>query len=183
MRGKYLHFRTNAHPSPVSDRPIVYDNTLLYQLITCLAAQVSQTGALTLKYVSGDNQEPPQRARNSCLCWRKTSAASSRGVHVGDPRPGNARWARVAGRRKDCVRPASAGSTRSMKLDGPRARKICLIPRRLGTYSGANHCNHEELSVALSASRRDAARHLLGAAGTLVAHYEVHHRNILGLAE
>jgi hypothetical protein len=37
----------------VSDRPIVYDNALLYQLITCLAAQV---GAVNLTYVSGDNQ-------------------------------------------------------------------------------------------------------------------------------
>jgi hypothetical protein len=39
----------------VSDRPIVYDNTLLYQLIVCLAAQVSALGA-ALTYVSGDNQ-------------------------------------------------------------------------------------------------------------------------------
>jgi len=40
----------------VSDRPVVYDNTLLYQMIVCLAAQVSGQGAVTLKYVSGDNQ-------------------------------------------------------------------------------------------------------------------------------
>jgi hypothetical protein len=40
---------------PVSDRPVVYDNTLLYQLIVCLAAQVSQLGS-ALTYVSGDNQ-------------------------------------------------------------------------------------------------------------------------------
>jgi hypothetical protein len=37
----------------VSDRPIVYDNALLYQLITCLAAQV---GTVNLTYVSGDSQ-------------------------------------------------------------------------------------------------------------------------------
>jgi hypothetical protein len=40
----------------ISDRPVVYDNTLLYQLIVCLAAQVSQLGGVTLTYVSGDNQ-------------------------------------------------------------------------------------------------------------------------------
>jgi hypothetical protein len=39
-----------------SDRPVVYDNVLLYQLIVCLAAQVSKLGAVTLTYVSGDNQ-------------------------------------------------------------------------------------------------------------------------------
>jgi hypothetical protein len=37
----------------VSDRPIVYDNALLFQMIVCLAAQV-QTASLV--YVSGDNQ-------------------------------------------------------------------------------------------------------------------------------
>jgi len=38
----------------VSDRPVIYDNTLLYQLLVCLAAQVAQLSVLT--YVSGDNQ-------------------------------------------------------------------------------------------------------------------------------
>lgn len=40
----------------VSDRPVVYDNTLLYELIICLAAQVAQLSTVTLTYVSGDNQ-------------------------------------------------------------------------------------------------------------------------------
>ena len=40
----------------VSDRPVVYDNVLLYQLISCLAAQVAKIGAPLLTYVSGDNQ-------------------------------------------------------------------------------------------------------------------------------
>lgn len=39
----------------VSDRPILYDNALLFQLIFCLASQVAALGAL-LTYVSGDNQ-------------------------------------------------------------------------------------------------------------------------------
>lgn len=39
----------------VSDRPVVYDNGLLFQLIFCVASQVSQLGTL-LTYVSGDNQ-------------------------------------------------------------------------------------------------------------------------------
>jgi hypothetical protein len=40
----------------VSDRPIVYDNTLLFDLIICLAEQVSKTVGVALAYVSGDNQ-------------------------------------------------------------------------------------------------------------------------------
>jgi hypothetical protein len=40
----------------VSDRPPVYNNTLLYQLIVCLAARVSQISGDVLIYVSGDNQ-------------------------------------------------------------------------------------------------------------------------------
>jgi hypothetical protein len=40
----------------VSDRPAVYDNTLLYQLIVCLAGRVAGLAAVTLAYVSGDNQ-------------------------------------------------------------------------------------------------------------------------------
>jgi hypothetical protein len=43
----------------VSDRPLVYDNTLLYRMIICLAQQVSKTSADTLTYVSGDNQTAP----------------------------------------------------------------------------------------------------------------------------
>jgi hypothetical protein len=40
----------------VSDRPVIYDNTLLYQLLVALATQVSQLAGVTLAYVSGDNQ-------------------------------------------------------------------------------------------------------------------------------
>jgi hypothetical protein len=40
----------------VSDRPLVYNNTLLYQLIVCLAEQVSEIAGTLLTYVSGDNQ-------------------------------------------------------------------------------------------------------------------------------
>lgn len=40
----------------VSDRPIVFDNTLLYHMIVCLAAEVSQLAGTILAYVSGDNQ-------------------------------------------------------------------------------------------------------------------------------
>ena len=40
----------------VSDRPIVYDNTLLYHMIVCLAAEVAQLAGTILSYVSGDNQ-------------------------------------------------------------------------------------------------------------------------------
>jgi len=40
----------------VSDRPVVYDNTLLFQLLVALATQVSQLAGVTLAYVSGDNQ-------------------------------------------------------------------------------------------------------------------------------
>jgi hypothetical protein len=40
----------------VSDRPVVYDNALLYQLIVCLAQQVSEIAGVILAYVSGDNQ-------------------------------------------------------------------------------------------------------------------------------
>jgi hypothetical protein len=40
----------------VSDRAIVYDNTLLYRMIVCLAQQVSKGLSDTLMYVSGDNQ-------------------------------------------------------------------------------------------------------------------------------
>lgn len=40
----------------VSDRAVVYDNTLLYRMIVCLAQQVSKDLPVTLSYVSGDNQ-------------------------------------------------------------------------------------------------------------------------------
>jgi hypothetical protein len=40
----------------ISDRPVVYDNALLYQLIVCLAAQVSEIAGVILAYISGDNQ-------------------------------------------------------------------------------------------------------------------------------
>ena len=40
----------------VSDRPVVYDNALLYQLIASLAAVISRLAGVTLAYVSGDNQ-------------------------------------------------------------------------------------------------------------------------------
>jgi hypothetical protein len=40
----------------VSDRLVVYDNALLYQLIVCLAEQVSEIAGVILGYVSGDNQ-------------------------------------------------------------------------------------------------------------------------------
>ncbi len=40
----------------VSDRPVVYDNALLYQLLVCLASQVAQVQTTSLVYVSGDNQ-------------------------------------------------------------------------------------------------------------------------------
>jgi hypothetical protein len=40
----------------VSDRPVVYDNLLLFQLISCLAAAVAQVSGTLLVYVSGDNQ-------------------------------------------------------------------------------------------------------------------------------
>jgi hypothetical protein len=40
----------------VSDRPVVYNNALLYQLIVCLAQQVSEIAGVILAYVSGDNQ-------------------------------------------------------------------------------------------------------------------------------
>ncbi len=39
-----------------SDRPIVYNNNLLYQMLFCLAAQVAQSTAMTLIYELGDNQ-------------------------------------------------------------------------------------------------------------------------------
>jgi hypothetical protein len=39
----------------VSDRPVVYNNALLYDLLFCLAGQLSQA-AVVLTYVSGDNQ-------------------------------------------------------------------------------------------------------------------------------
>ncbi len=53
-----LNLSTNTLDA-VSDRPIVYDNALLYQLIACLAAQA---GAVNLIYVSGDNQSAPASA-------------------------------------------------------------------------------------------------------------------------
>jgi hypothetical protein len=40
----------------VSDRPVVYSNALLYQLIASLAAEVSRVAGVNLSYVSGDNQ-------------------------------------------------------------------------------------------------------------------------------
>jgi len=40
----------------LSDRLPVYNNTLLYQLIVCLASRVSQISGDVLVYVSGDNQ-------------------------------------------------------------------------------------------------------------------------------
>lgn len=40
----------------VEDRPVVYDNTLLHDLIVCLAARVSAIPAVITTYVSGDNQ-------------------------------------------------------------------------------------------------------------------------------
>ena len=40
----------------MSDRPVIYDNTLLFQLIVCLAGQVAGLSVVTLAYVSGDNQ-------------------------------------------------------------------------------------------------------------------------------
>jgi hypothetical protein len=43
----------------VSDRPIVYNNTLLYQMIVCLAVQISKSSAVALTYISGDNQTGP----------------------------------------------------------------------------------------------------------------------------
>jgi hypothetical protein len=45
--------------------------------------------------------------------------------------------------------------TAVQRLDGPRARRICLIPRRFGSYSGSggDQCNQEDLSIVLSASR------------------------------
>jgi hypothetical protein len=46
----------------VSDRPVVYDNLLLFQLISCLAARVSQVSGDALVYVSGDNQSGPAGA-------------------------------------------------------------------------------------------------------------------------
>jgi hypothetical protein len=46
----------NGPLDAVSDRPIIYDNLLLFDLIICLAEQVSKTVAVALMYVSGDNQ-------------------------------------------------------------------------------------------------------------------------------
>lgn len=40
----------------VSDRPVVYNNNLLFQLISCLAAQVAKIAGVLPVYVSGDNQ-------------------------------------------------------------------------------------------------------------------------------
>jgi hypothetical protein len=40
----------------VSDRPVVYDNSLLYRLIVCLAEQVAEIAGVILAYVSGDGQ-------------------------------------------------------------------------------------------------------------------------------
>jgi len=40
----------------VSDRLLVYDNLLLFQLISCLAARVEQVSGTALVYVSGDGQ-------------------------------------------------------------------------------------------------------------------------------
>jgi hypothetical protein len=46
----------------VSDRPVVYDNALLYQMMICLADKVAAAGAVTLIYVSGDNQSAAAEA-------------------------------------------------------------------------------------------------------------------------
>jgi hypothetical protein len=50
-----LNLSTNSLDA-VSDRPVVYDNLLLFQLISCLAARVSQVSGNSLVYASGDNQ-------------------------------------------------------------------------------------------------------------------------------
>jgi hypothetical protein len=45
----------------VADRPPIYNNPLLYQLIVCLATRVSQISGDVLVYVSGDNQSAKAR--------------------------------------------------------------------------------------------------------------------------
>src|SRR5579864_181811 len=65
----------------------------------------------------------PQRARNSCSCWRKTSATSSRGsISAADRHPWNDRWASVAARRTGCGEPAAVAATRAdtLRLSGYR---------------------------------------------------------------
>lgn len=47
----------------ISERPILYNNVLLFDLINCLADRVSQISAALLVYVSGDNQSAAAGSR------------------------------------------------------------------------------------------------------------------------